>query len=851
MDVIPETPPAMAGLPVRTAADLIGREAQLGELLDLLNPSRASQHQGPLSAVVTGLAGVGKTELVLHVAAQAHSERGWFPGGVLFVDVFGYDRDLRLSPDRVLGTWLRALGVADADIPADPLARVALYRSVLSAHAERGRRVLVVIDNASHADQVTPLLPGDGHNAALITSRHTLDVGALLCDLDVLAPDAAVALIRGTLQHSRGPHDTRVDDEPGPAARIAEYCGRLPLALQICAALLADTPTRPLDSLAESLADAHRRLDHLTREDRAVRAAFDLSHRHLERVSPAHARLFRLLPLNPGPEFATPGAARLCDTDEARTGIMLQDLARAHLVEPARTWGRWRQHDLVRLYADELGRARTDADQSEAALGRLLEYYAGTAAAADTHLVDRPGQSPAPSFRDRSEAMSWLDAELPNLLGAAAFATGQGHPHVTMALAASLTEFCALRLHFMEMTLLAAVALPAHRLVGDIAGEGGAQFLLGISVLLPGRPQEAVEPFRTAAALFREAGAGQGEARALSFLAIALSAAGHPAEAEEAHQRSLAVHRETGDRGGEGRATGAHALRLAERGEHDQALLSLREGLSICREAGDRFGEGRLLGMIGMVQGRAGREEQGVKSLEQAAAVFRELGERRVEGEILGDLGEALTRMGRLTQAVPALEAAAACFEETGNRLGKRRLLAALGTARLGLGRNDEAVDALREAIACEHEYDDEHQAVLLDGLGAALLATGHYEEAVDRLRQSLASSREAGDRDLEAESLNRLGLALGRTGRGEDASAAFRQAIALFRSFGDGAREAIALTNFGAHLLASGRPDEALPQLHQALALCEETGDDSTEPVATRLLTEARRRTRRTGPAR
>ncbi|WUI02770.1 tetratricopeptide repeat protein [Spirillospora sp. NBC_00431] len=834
----------MSVLPVRVA-NFTGRDAQLRELLDTLRPDAAGRRQGPVAAVITGLAGVGKTELVLQAAAQAMAAPGWFPGGFVFVDLFGYDRERCLSPDRVLGSWLRALGVADVDVPADPQARAALYRSVLSAYAEHGRRILVIIDNASSADQVAPLLPDDGCNAALITSRHTLNVGARLCDLDVLAPQAAVTLIRGALQHARGPHDTRVDDEPGHAARIAEFCGRLPLALQICAALLADTPTRPLASLAQSLADVHRRLDHLAREDRAVRAAFDLSHQHLERASPSCARLFRLLPLNPGPDIAATGVARLCGTDETTAEIMLQDLARAHLIEPARPWGRWRLHDLLRLYADERGHADADTDQRSAALARLLEYYVQTAAAADTHLVKHPTRSPSPVFRDRAHALSWLDAEHVNLILAAAFATAQGHPAVTAGLATCLAEFCALRGYFDEMTLLAGVALPVCRLAGDREGEGWAQYLLGSSMMLPGRSKEAIEPFREAVALFRESGASQAEAQTLIALSIALTDAGRLGEAEEVHQRALAVYRQTGDRGGEGRAMGIDAVRLGRAGQDDKAMSALCQGLSTCRETGDRFGEGRTLGLLGLEQVRLGRHRQGVESLEQAIMIFREIGNRRVEGEIQCDLGAALVRMGRFAQAVQALEEAAACCQETGHRFHERRVAAALGAALHGLGRYDEATDAFRKAIAADREHDDDKgQAVLLDNLGAALLATKHYEEAARHLRQSIALSQETGDRSGEAESFNRLGLALRMTGPAEDASAAFRQAIAIFDELGDGRREAIVLTNLGSHLLASDRPEQAVPPLRQALTLCQNTGDVPVRSLVTRLLKAARSQT-------
>ena len=120
-----------------------------------------------------GLAGVGKTELAIQAAHLARSQES-FPGGVLFVDVFGYDTSRRIDPGQALEGFLRALGIPSEHIPPQSQDRSRLYASVLSAYAREGRRILVVIDNASSATQVGPLLPGDGIDPAVVTSPETL-----------------------------------------------------------------------------------------------------------------------------------------------------------------------------------------------------------------------------------------------------------------------------------------------------------------------------------------------------------------------------------------------------------------------------------------------------------------------------------------------------------------------------------------------------------------------------------------------------------------------------------------------------------------------------------------------------
>jgi hypothetical protein len=345
---------------------------------------------------------------------------------VLFIDLFGYDSARRVDPGQALDEWLRALGIADERIPATVQGRVRLDSSVLAALAKKGRRVLVVADNAATMEQVSPLLPVDGTTGAIVTSRHTLGfLNARLLDLDSLTILDAVELLRRALA-VRDPADSRVTDHPGDATTIAELCGRLPLALLIIAALLAEDPARPLDSMAGDLSDAATRLSEISYGTTGVRAAFDLSYRDLD---PGQARLFRLLPVNPGPEVSTDAAAALTGLTLTQTRHGLEGLARAHLIRRGTADGRWRMHDLIRLYADQHGQANAEDDDRSGALTRVLDYYLAAASVASDHLKTAVTAPATDRFPDRAQALEWLDAEYPNLIAAvhvAASGPGRG-----------------------------------------------------------------------------------------------------------------------------------------------------------------------------------------------------------------------------------------------------------------------------------------------------------------------------------------------------------------------------------------------------------------------------------------
>ena len=227
-------PTALAQLPAATAG-FTGRDDELAVLAGLLDPAGPG---GPVVvSAVAGLAGVGKTTLAVQ-AGHAALQRGWFGGGVLFIDLHGYD-EAPVEPGQALDALLRALGVPAEHIPPGTEERAGLYRSVL---AQISDPVLVIADNASSEAQVRPLLPGAGPHKVLVTSRHTLaGLGARLVDVTVLDEEAGVELLDAALRAAR-PDDDRITGNPDAASRLAGICGGLPLALQITAALLKADP---------------------------------------------------------------------------------------------------------------------------------------------------------------------------------------------------------------------------------------------------------------------------------------------------------------------------------------------------------------------------------------------------------------------------------------------------------------------------------------------------------------------------------------------------------------------------------------------------------------------------------
>jgi len=786
-------PVALAQLPALVAG-FTGRGAELAQIAALLDP--AGDAGAVVVSAVAGLAGVGKTALAVQ-AGYAARQAGWFPAGVLFVDLHGYD-DAPVEPGQALDALLRALGIAAEHIPPGAEQRAGLYRSVL---AQISDPVLIIADNASSEAQVRLLLPGLGPHRVVVTSRHTLAaLGARLLDVAVLDDEAGVALLDGALRAAR-PGDDRIGADRRGAARLTGICGGLPLALQITAALLKADPSRTVSDMADELTDEIRRLKALRYDDGSgtsapsVAAAFELSYRQL---GEAAARVFRLLPVNPGPDVSTAAAAALADLPAGEARTVIGQLVRAHLAEAAAgAAGRWRMHDLLRLYARQLSDAHADGDGREQARDRLLRYYLDTTDAADAHLRALPG-TPVPAvFTGRDHALEWFDAERPSLIAAVTMAASTGRDQIAMRLPLNLNQYLSWRRRFDDWLSTTMVSRDAARRLHDRDAEAAALTSLGVALWEVRRFEEAITVFQDVAAISRETGDRHREGMALNNLGLALAEVRRFEEAITAHQDAAVIYRETSDRRGEGKALGNLGLALAEAGRLEEAITAHQEDLVICREIGDRNGEGAALNNLGLALAEAGRFEEAITAYQDGYAIVRETGERNGEGMALNNLGVALREAGRFEEAITAHQDAAAIYQETGDRYREGTAVGNLGAALQEAGQLEEAITAHQDAAAIFQETGDRQgEGTTLGNLAAALQEAGRLEEAITAHQDAYAIFRQTSDRNGEGMALDNLGLALREAGRLEEAITAHQDAAPIFRQTGDRHSEEIALNN-------------------------------------------------------
>jgi tetratricopeptide (TPR) repeat protein/transcriptional regulator with XRE-family HTH domain len=694
---LPMTAPRHLPAPV---SSFVGRCDELAELSRVLSwPG-----PGPSLAVVSGSPGVGKTALALRWAHDA-AER--FPDGQLYIDLRGYGPDQPVTPADALAFLLQALAAAGPSIPEGTAERAAAYRGLLA-----GQQVLLLLDNAKDSAQVRPLLPGTGECAVVVTSRNPLAglvarEGAARLELEVLSPEKAVDLLRALI-------GARVTDDPGAAAALAGYCSGLPLALRVAAELAVAHPLLPLARLASQLADLRHRvglLDAGGDEQTAVRSVLSWSYRQLD---DAAARAFRLLGHHPGADFDAYAAAALTGTTADDAGRLLEQLARAYLIQPSRP-GRYGMHDLLRAYArehaagDPPGSGGTEPadERPRAALTRLFEYYLQVAAAAvETQFAARRSRRPqghwtgdSPAFGTMMSARAWLDAELGNLVAAVAKMTDDGWPGQACQLVSAIYPFLEQGSHLAEAITLESHAVQAARRAADKIAEATALIDLGHIFLMQGHYEQAADHLRQGLAIFRQAGDQTGEATALSRLAVVYRRQGHYRQSAAQQAQALALARQLGDQGAEAMALMRLGLVERNRGRYPQALARSQEALSVSRQIGDPLRSAEALTRLAVVERHLGRYQDAKAHHRRAVALFRRGGDPSGEAEAANGLGEVCIAIGQPGQALAHHAAALHLAEETGDLNEQARARHGLACAHQAAGRHAQAQPQFEEAI--------------------------------------------------------------------------------------------------------------------------------------------------------
>ncbi|MEO6502526.1 MAG: BTAD domain-containing putative transcriptional regulator [Jatrophihabitantaceae bacterium] len=300
---------------------------------------RASRHGGvnPTgdTLVIDGMPGVGKTALAVHLAHQLADD---FPDGQYLLDL--HDHSVERPPldtRAALGMLLRMSRVPPAAIPNTVEEMSQLWRQRLA-----GRKVLLILDDAASTHRIEPLLASSAGCLTLVTSRRRLALlpSTGVYSLDVFSMSDAQVLFQRLTADREGTY------EPHHVDAILEYCGRLPLAVNIAAARLRHRQVWSVAYFAARLADPRRRLLELMTEGGGVAEFFDVSYRQLTTDQQC---LLSLLSRLPSHHVEAQAVVAFSGLPIDRVEPLLESLVDEHLLEQPSA-GRYRMHELLKIF---------------------------------------------------------------------------------------------------------------------------------------------------------------------------------------------------------------------------------------------------------------------------------------------------------------------------------------------------------------------------------------------------------------------------------------------------------------------------------------------------------------------
>ncbi|MCU1401262.1 MAG: tetratricopeptide repeat protein [Acidimicrobiales bacterium] len=687
--------------PATGAARLFGRDAEVGELQELL---WRREHQ---IVTIVGPPGIGKSRVAFEVAARMADDDG-LADGVRIVDLTTIDDSAGVVPAIAAATGLDVLGTPD---PAKTL-----------GEGLRHTEMVLVLDNFEHVleavSDLTTVLAAAPRVTVLVTSRVVTGAsGERRFTLEPLDTAEAVRLFdaRALAANSRAALDG------AQAAVVSEICVALdclPLAIELAAARvhvlsveqIRDRLERRMDLLSEGPTNAPGR-------QRSMRATIAWSYDTADGVSRELLRALAVVPGTFGPDAveALGGAGAL---------TVLARLVDQQFVR--RADGRYRIPETVRQFAAD---ERSDAEHAQV-MQQLVSFAVRTATQASAEFEGRRQHVAADALALELDiirlALRWsIDNDPGQALllcnGMARYWNQRGAPREGV-------QFLGAALAAAPATdgIERARALDAAGLLLEIAGEAdGAEFHL-----------------RAALAMFERCGEWQGRADATLHLGnVALNRG----EVDAAETMFRAVLDEAEAHADERRTIGA-IMSLGTvayyRNDRPGAERHWERSLRFFRRMDDWLRVALLLSNLGVVATQRGDHARASRLLAQALDAQQQIGDRTGMAMTMVNLSDSLLATGELARARQILDdALVICVDLRLSRVAVGAWVN-LGRLELRLGRSAAAADCLVRAVVVGVDADARSGLSDAMELGSSIAADrGEFVDAA-RLRGAMRALR-------------------------------------------------------------------------------------------------------------
>ncbi len=574
--------------------DFVGRASLLAKLHDLATDDEGRAR--PTCIVLDGPPTVGKTTLATH---WAHQELGHLVRHAIYLDLYGFSGELRIDADEAASRLLDAL-----DYPTDRLLTPA-RRHVKLSELLAAEHVLIVLDNVFNSDHVRPLLAALSRSIVVVISRQRLT--------GLTAAHGVPHVTVQPLHH----HDTTkllarlidvsADIQSQSIAELATICDGSPLAAHLIAHYVNDRPGIPLRQTINELADPNRLLelgDDGDDPQANLRIAF--SHSYLA-LPPEEQRLFRALGLHPGPEFSVHTAAALTGRPMTDTLRSLERLRGGHLVHQVGSPGRYRLHDLLRVFAAYLANSDNGFDRRQAQ-ARMLSCYLRSAYNSERRLFPYRPAVPMPEieagvtpcqFSEEGAATEWIVQERGNVVALIQWAAAEGRYDYVWRLPHTIYGVYRRYGYYDELITAYEAAVDAVQACGDLESEGATRADLGLLFLAIGDRTNAAVQFHLANDIAQRTGSGIGRAVSQKNLATLFDAAGRYQDSARACQQALKLAIEIQDQSLQSAILHQLGDTLYHQNRYGQAIVEYQQALLLRDIVGNRHGQAATLTELG------------------------------------------------------------------------------------------------------------------------------------------------------------------------------------------------------------------------------------------------------------
>ncbi|WP_431983983.1 tetratricopeptide repeat protein [Streptomyces qinglanensis] len=553
------------------------------------------------AVLLWGPPGIGCRTAALYFAAE---NSGRYPDGQFYVDLRDVAGGHAVEPVVVLQRVLQEMNVEPADVPATASGCQDLYRRLTN-----GRRALVVINQATSAAQVRPLVPNTPELFLLvIASGPPFALEAERIGVPPLADRDAKTLLK------RVAGAENVARAKAQLPGILERCAGNGYALRAAAAQLSE-PQLPEPPAGPRTSDPVRSTV------RAVCAG----------LPPATVRLCHLVALGGWPTVTADLAGWALGASPEDAAPMLAEAAEAQLLQPLDDGGYRFPAEVGRYFADTAG-AQLGAPACSAAVSHMLagllnraEHAAHAALPESWRVADAPERGDP--YAGEAEGLAVLVAERANLLRAVSVAEEYQHVGTCLRLARALWPLVLKAGYWAE-------ALPALRTAAGCADErqpesrasAGLHFQLAHCLGQLRRWEEAEREAEAAVAHERAAGHLLGEASCIEYLGLLnLYQSKGPEAAERFTEAEQCYRRMVSDQGEDRHLR--RALALLERhmgralwvdGELEESRARLHNARDHFERAGEHYNLARTLTDLAETAHTAGDGTEALDHIAQA-----------------------------------------------------------------------------------------------------------------------------------------------------------------------------------------------------------------------------------------